>query len=138
MLAACTEEKIVLLGGSSVLYGFNTNEMQRGLSKPTFNACVNVGLGFRYMLDKLEPHLKPGNHVILPLEFSQYTNPPYMYSVLGLIYFCCAYIGKIKRNISGNGNCYLFPSNMRDCPRRQKKLLDEMQRGLLIRAVIVI
>ncbi|MBC2177766.1 hypothetical protein HCB27_14370 [Listeria booriae] len=77
MLAACTEEKIVLLGGSSVLYGFNTNEMQRRLGKPTYNAGVNVGLGFRYMLDKVEPHLKPGDHVLLPLEFNQYTNPPY-------------------------------------------------------------
>lgn len=77
MLEACMEEKIVLLGGSSVLYGFNTNEMQRRLGKPTFNAGVNVGLGFRYMLDKIEPHLKPGDHVVLPLEFNQYTNPPY-------------------------------------------------------------
>lgn len=77
MLASCNEEKIVLLGGSSVLYGFNTDEIQRRLGKPTFNAGVNVGLGFRYLLDHIEPHLKPGDHVLLPLEFNQYTNPRY-------------------------------------------------------------
>lgn len=77
MLASCNEEKIVLLGGSSVLYGFNTDEIQQRLGKPTFNAGVNVGLGFRYMLDHIEPHLKPGDHVLLPLEFNQYTNPSY-------------------------------------------------------------
>ncbi|MBC2176416.1 hypothetical protein HCB27_07305 [Listeria booriae] len=77
MLAACTEEKVVLLGGSSVLYGFNTDAIQQSLGKPTFNAGVNVGLGFRYLLDNIEPHLKPGDQVLLPLEFNQYTNPLY-------------------------------------------------------------
>ncbi|MBC1813597.1 hypothetical protein HCA60_13940 [Listeria booriae] len=77
MLAACAEEKIVLLGGSSVLYGFNTDEIKRRLGQPAYNVGVNVGLGFRYLLDKIEPHLKPGDHVVLPLEFNQYTNPPY-------------------------------------------------------------
>ncbi|WP_430535054.1 hypothetical protein [Listeria rocourtiae] len=77
MLAKCSERKIVLLGGSSVLYGFNTDEIQRQLGKPTFNAGVNVGLGFQYLLDNVEPYLKPGDHVVLPLEFNQYTNPAY-------------------------------------------------------------
>ncbi|MBA3925819.1 hypothetical protein [Listeria rustica] len=77
MLASCTKKKIVVLGGSSVLYGFNTNEIQQRLRQPTFNVGVNVGLGFRYLLDNIEPHLKPGDQVLLPLEFNQYTNPPY-------------------------------------------------------------
>ncbi|WP_430536116.1 hypothetical protein [Listeria rocourtiae] len=77
MLESCQEEKIVLLGGSSVLYGFNTDKMQQRLGKPTINAGVNVGLGFRYLVDHIEPSLKPGDHVILPLEFGQYLNPSY-------------------------------------------------------------
>lgn len=77
MLAACSVKKIVLLGGSSVLYGFNTDEIQRQLGKPTFNIGVNVGLGFQYLLDNVEDSLKPGDHVVLPLEFNQYTNPAY-------------------------------------------------------------
>ncbi|MBC1435751.1 hypothetical protein HB848_10405 [Listeria rocourtiae] len=77
MLASCDEEKIVLLGGSSVLYGFNTDDIQRSLGKPVFNVGVNVGLGFRYLLDSVEPHLKPEDQILLPLEFNQYTNPVY-------------------------------------------------------------
>lgn len=87
MLASCQGEKIVLLGGSSVLYGFNTDEMQKRLGKPTINAGVNVGLGFRYLIDNMEPHLKPGDHVILPLEFGQYVNPPYYLFGFGIDMF---------------------------------------------------
>ncbi len=87
LLQEISGEKIVVAGGSSVLYSFNTDEITEVLGKEVINFGVNVGLGFSYLAEYMEKHLKEGDRVILPLEFNQYTNPPYYVFGFGIDMF---------------------------------------------------
>ncbi len=87
MLQEISGEKIVIAGGSSVLYSFNTDEITEVYGKKVINFGVNVGLGFSYLAEYIEKHLNEGDKVILPLEFNQYTNPPYYVFGFGIDMF---------------------------------------------------
>lgn len=69
--------KRLILGGSDVLYSFNTEIMNRELRVPTVNLGTNVGLGLGYLLEYGKELVKPGDQIIACLAYSLYTNPPY-------------------------------------------------------------
>ncbi|EJQ43720.1 hypothetical protein IEQ_05048 [Bacillus cereus BAG6X1-2] len=69
--------KRILVGGSDVLYGFNTDKMNQELAIPTVNLGTNVGLGMGYLLDFAREHLKPGDEVIICPAYSLYYKRPY-------------------------------------------------------------
>lgn len=108
MLKNCQETKTVIFGGSSVLYGFNTEFLTEAFHQPTYNLGVNVGLGFRYAMDYFEPHLNPGDHVILPLEFNQYTNPPYYVFGFAIDTFLRRRIWMTRKNYHQKGKLLLI------------------------------
>ncbi|PEX06319.1 hypothetical protein COD78_28340 [Bacillus cereus] len=69
--------KRLIVGGSDVLYSFNTDVMNRELVVPTVNFGTNVGLGMGYLLDFAKAHLNTGDQVILCLAYSLYFKKPY-------------------------------------------------------------
>ncbi|EOQ02681.1 hypothetical protein [Bacillus cereus] len=69
--------KILLVGGSSVLYSFNTLEMNKNLNKPIVNFGLNVGLGVGFLIDCAKKNLKNGDTVILCLEYALYFKKDY-------------------------------------------------------------
>jgi hypothetical protein len=63
--------KIVFGGGSNALFGVRTEDIEKELNIPTVNFGVMAGLQIDYILDRVKRILKPGDVVIVPLEYSQ-------------------------------------------------------------------
>jgi len=64
--------KIVIVGGSSALFGINSKMIEDRFNIPVVNDGVNAGLGMRYILYKSKKVLKKGDVAILPLDHQVY------------------------------------------------------------------
>ena len=62
--------KIVFAGGSATLFGVRTEEIQKELNIPTINYGVHAALEIDYILNRVKKILKPGDVVIVPLEYN--------------------------------------------------------------------
>lgn len=67
-----TQPKILVTGGSNVIYGVKTYEFQKQFGIPSVNFGVNAGLEIDYILDIAKRNLKSGDIVILPLEYEHF------------------------------------------------------------------
>jgi hypothetical protein len=61
--------KIVFTGGSSVLYGVNTIDIEKELNTPTVNMAIHAGLQADYIIHRAKSILKSGDIVILSFEY---------------------------------------------------------------------
>jgi len=66
------ERKLVLAGGSSVHFGISAESITKALKIQTINYGVMALLDMDYTLYRLKRILKPGDMVILPLEYYHY------------------------------------------------------------------
>lgn len=123
------DSKRFILGGSDVLFSFNTEKMNQELTIPTVNLGTNVGLGLGYLVDYCKELAKPGDQIIACLAYSLYFNPPYhvfsfeyyrmfdkkklsRFSVTSFIYY---FVANLTYNLSyvqrefviGESGCYL-------------------------------
>ncbi len=64
--------KLLLVGGSNLAFGMNTEAVANALEMPTYNMGVHAGLGLSFMLKSLEPHINKGDIVVVVPEYSQY------------------------------------------------------------------
>jgi hypothetical protein len=64
--------KVVLIGGSNVAFGIDSEMIEAELGMPVVNMGLQGGLGLRYMLSETKPKLAPGDIVILMPEYEQY------------------------------------------------------------------
>lgn len=71
--AAIAGPKIVIVAGSSALFGLDAGLIERAYGLPTINFGVNAGLLPPYVLHKSKEVLRPGDIVLMPLEYSFYT-----------------------------------------------------------------
>jgi hypothetical protein len=71
-LASVSERKVVLVGGSNLAYGLESDIIERETSCPTVNMGMNGYFGARYMLNEVEPYLKSGDIVVLAFEWDNY------------------------------------------------------------------
>ncbi len=66
--------KLVIVAGSNALFGISCSQ----INKETFVSCLNgatyAGLGIDYILTRARSWLKPGDLVLLPLEYEHYTD----------------------------------------------------------------
>ncbi|NEO78411.1 hypothetical protein [Moorena sp. SIO4G3] len=66
--------KLVIVAGSNALFGISCSQ----INKETFVSCLNgatyAGLGIDYILTRAHSWLKPGDLVLLPLEYEHYTD----------------------------------------------------------------
>ena len=63
--------KIIIIGGSNVLFSINAEEIEKKLKIPVVNAGSNAGLGIIYILDKAQnDFIKPGDTVLLSVEYN--------------------------------------------------------------------
>lgn len=122
-------QKTLIVGGSDVLYGFNTDFLTQEIGEPVINFGTNIGLGLGFLLDSVKEELQPGDRVIACLAYSLYFNPPYhifafeyyrMYGRQHLVKFTCRqwfyyFFGNMKLNMEykqkqfkvGKSGCYL-------------------------------
>jgi hypothetical protein len=71
-LAATPPPRIILLGGSNVPFGFESDVMEQALGRPVVNMGLAAGLGVEFMLADLEPELRRGDVVVLSLEYDHF------------------------------------------------------------------
>lgn len=64
--------KLLIIGGSSVLYGVNNKELSNNLKIPVYNMGSTVGLGSDYLLYDAKKEIKNNDIVLLQLEYSLY------------------------------------------------------------------
>lgn len=64
--------KIVVLAGSSALFSIDSGLLETAWGRPVVNLGVNAALGLDYLLRTAEPYLKPGDLVLMPLEYPLY------------------------------------------------------------------
>lgn len=70
--AVITGPKIVIVAGSSALFGLDAGMIEQAYGLPTINFGVNAGLLLPYILYKSKEILHPGDIVLMPLEYGLY------------------------------------------------------------------
>ncbi|MFZ5448087.1 MAG: hypothetical protein ACOZFS_05555 [Thermodesulfobacteriota bacterium] len=63
------ENKLVFVGGSSTLFGIKTQYIQQRLGVSCLNFGIHAGLEIDYLLFRIKDILKPGDTVILTVEY---------------------------------------------------------------------
>lgn len=67
------KSKVILTGGSNVLFGFNSDLLSQKLNKPVINHAIHAGYGLQYIIDDLlEQHISKGDIIILAPEYSHF------------------------------------------------------------------
>lgn len=67
--ASIHEPKLLVVGGSATLFGVNARLLEKQLGVPTVNFGTHAALGTAYILDLARRAAKPGDTVLLTLEF---------------------------------------------------------------------
>lgn len=61
--------KIILIGGSNLAFSVDSKKIADSLKRPVINMALHAGLGLRFMLEEVKPHLKPNDVVLLSTEY---------------------------------------------------------------------
>lgn len=72
MLKSISSEKIILVGGSNVSFGMNSEELVKKYKKPVVNMAVHAGMGLEYIINDIKPFIKKGDRVILIPEYENF------------------------------------------------------------------
>ena len=67
--------KLLLVGGSSTLFGLNAQMIQQQTGVPTINLGTHAGIGFDYLLHEAKLAAKPGDTVLITTEYQLYFAP---------------------------------------------------------------
>ncbi len=70
LLSEIDGEKVVVTGGSNLIYGLSCEEVSNAIGKPVFNMGTTAYLGLPFFISELKPHLNSGDTVVLSLEYS--------------------------------------------------------------------
>jgi hypothetical protein len=74
-LRALASPKVVLVGGSNLAYGVDSERLGRALCRPVANMGLTVALGFSAMVNEVAGELGPGDIVIVAPECSLLREP---------------------------------------------------------------
>lgn len=66
------EPKIIISSGSNSLFGIDSERMSRELNRPVVNISTHAALPLDQVLDTTETLARPGDAVIMPLEWAYY------------------------------------------------------------------
>lgn len=66
------QPKLVVISGSSAFYGIRCQTLQEEMGLGCLNGGTQIGLGIEYLLYRGRTWLKPGDIVLLPLEYRHY------------------------------------------------------------------
>lgn len=71
-LASTVSKKIVLVGGSNLAFGIDSNIIKRATHCPVVNMGMNGYFGVRFMLNEVKPDLKAGDIAVIALEYDSF------------------------------------------------------------------
>ncbi len=72
LLAMDAPRKIVLVGGSNLSFGIDSNVLTEITGCPVVNMGMNGYFGARFMTEEVKPYLKPGDIVVMAWEYDNY------------------------------------------------------------------
>ncbi|MCH8621924.1 hypothetical protein [Undibacterium sp. TS12] len=64
--------RVLIVAGSNALFGINSGMLEDYWHKPVINLGVNAGLGLPYILDVSRRLAKPGDIILMPMEYALY------------------------------------------------------------------
>jgi len=68
------KRKLLFTAGSSTLFGIDSGRIEAAFGIPTLNMGLHLGRPAEYILNEIEPYIKSGDVVVLPLEYEQYSS----------------------------------------------------------------
>lgn len=68
-LASISSPKIILVGGSNVMFGYNSAFMEQKLKMPVQNMALAAGLGLSFILNEVKENASKGDIIILSSEY---------------------------------------------------------------------
>jgi hypothetical protein len=84
-LAAIEGPRLVLVGGSSVHFGFDAEKISQSLEVEAFDYGSHAGLDLTYLLDRAGRATRPGDTVLLAIEYPLFRTPS-PFNVLPVFY----------------------------------------------------
>jgi hypothetical protein len=105
LIAEVPSPRVILVGGSNVAFGLDSEFLQKNLGVPVINMGLHGGLGLRYSLDEVVPYIKKGDVFILSPEYPQFDEPDGDLTLLQLL------------QVYPRGLQYLAPENIAAFPR---------------------
>ncbi|MGD1912694.1 MAG: hypothetical protein ACFB2X_18140 [Rivularia sp. (in: cyanobacteria)] len=66
--------KLVIVSGSNALFGISCKMIHEETQVSCLNGATHAGLGVKYILNRAHSFVKPGDTVLLPLEYAHYTS----------------------------------------------------------------
>jgi hypothetical protein len=72
--AVTPSPRILIVAGSNALFGLDARQLGEAWNRPVVNMAVNAGLGLRYILWQAKDIARPGDTILLPLEYSLYVD----------------------------------------------------------------
>ena len=66
--------RILIVAGSGALFGLDSTALSTTWGRPVVNMGVNAGLGLRYILWQARQVAKPGDMLLLPLEYALFVD----------------------------------------------------------------
>lgn len=72
-LIESNQKNIILIGGSSLLMGIDSQMMEDELDYRVTNMGIHAGLGLKFMLSDIKSYIKSGDIVVIAAEYSHYT-----------------------------------------------------------------
>lgn len=69
LLDSIPSPRLVLMSGSSMAFGVDSDTLEKILGLPVVNAALHFNFGSRYMTEELKTYLKKGDIVLITLEY---------------------------------------------------------------------
>lgn len=66
--------KIVFIGGSNIAFGLRCDSIHKALHANVINTGLHINIGLRYMLEDIEPYLRPGDIAVIIPEYQHFTD----------------------------------------------------------------
>lgn len=64
--------RILIVAGSNAMFGIDSGQIEAYWHRPVINLAVNAGLGLPYILDASKRVARPGDVILMPMEYALY------------------------------------------------------------------
>ena len=72
MLKSAHSPKIILIGGSNVAFGINSDLLNQAFNRPVVNLAMHAGIGLNFLFNITLEHLNPNDIVVVVPEYEHY------------------------------------------------------------------
>ena len=73
-LRSCPSPKIILVGGSSLAFGLDSEMIESRVRRPVLNMGLHAGFGLKFMIEEVKPYVDSGDVVLLVPEYEHFWN----------------------------------------------------------------